>query len=258
MSMSRCYLVKRLHMVRILQIVFATALQPHIYTTVTYIMSYATTNLVRRVTAANEHKLNIGLTLERSSVELVNAIRSRYSPPGVELPHFNTTRLFYGIDGRHIDCCKRLLSNFATQGSSFPIELNHFGRLRQRNCQKIAVELSSHQMMAIHVNLSRKLGFILPELAWWPPTRRGLSAHVLSSHEKPFNPATILCALGPGEEEVSKQIFDELNDEYPDGLGSAYATGLSLLLIPPQPRNLKAIDPTICPRLIEFPFTGSW
>jgi len=195
--------------------------------------------------------------LEGSAIELVNTIRAKYSPPGVGLPPFNGTRLFLGINSRHWNYCKRLMSNFASQGSSFPIELNCFGRQVQTSRHRIIVEMSSPQMMAIRASLSKELGFVLRELARYPPARTGLPAHALSWHEKPFYPATSLCTLSPGEKEVSIRILDELNSEFPIGLGSAYATGLSLLLVPPRLRDLKAMDPTIGPYFVDFPFTGS-
>jgi hypothetical protein len=53
------------------------------------------------------------------------------------------------------------------------------------------------------------------------------------------------------------QIFDEINSDFPNGLGSMQVIGLNLVLSVPMWGVMQTTNPDIGPYFIHFPFTGS-
>jgi hypothetical protein len=141
-------------------------------------MTSTSTNLVRRVVLDGfSPRFNIGLMLENSSAQVVNSIRRRYSPPGIQLPTWTDTRLFYGILGKDLKYCQRILTGHATRYSPFALELKSVTRSKQPSGRHvIKVKIVSHEMMKLRDRIRRELGSVLDEAARRPTESPGIPA----------------------------------------------------------------------------------
>ena len=104
-----------------LQILFATSLQPLVYTTTFSIMTSASTNLIRRVIVDGfPPRFNVGLMLGRSSTRLQVLSCEAGKAPGCSTVYRENNLKDY----------KHSMNKYASQYSQFALEIKSLYRLR--------------------------------------------------------------------------------------------------------------------------------
>jgi hypothetical protein len=170
--------------------------------------------------------------------------------------------LMSGIRDKHRFLCQQKLSELASQLSPIEMKLGPpFARIFQEK-PSISCPVVTDEVVALREMIKGELKKVLDEAhaADIPKIRFGGVREGIETEywrPKPFDPRVGICIRRKDEEEeIVNRILEEVEEKYPDGLGSLRATGLGLYW-PRRGWPGAKTEPGSVLGAVEIPFSGS-